>query len=41
LISRLPLFERPTDYVAFEKILAEAADRTRVRIAAHCLMPNH
>jgi putative transposase len=27
--------------VAFEKILAEAAERTRIRIAAYCLMPNH
>ena len=40
-VGRLPLFEKPADYVAFEKILAEAADRTRVRIAAYCLMPNH
>ena len=40
-IGRLPLFEKPADYMAFEKILAEAADRTRVRIAAYCLMPNH
>ena len=27
--------------MAFEKILAEAAERTRIRIAAYCLMPNH
>jgi putative transposase len=26
---------------AFEKILKEAHDRTGVRIAAYCLMPNH
>ena len=40
-VGRLPLFEKPTDYAAFEKILAETHDRTRVRIAAYCLMPNH
>ena len=40
-VGRLPLFEKPADYMAFEKILAEAADRTRVRIVAYCLMPNH
>ncbi|MGH7928961.1 MAG: transposase [Candidatus Binatia bacterium] len=40
-ISRLPLFEKPGDYTSFEKILAEACERTNIRIAAYCLMPNH
>ena len=40
-VGRLPLFEKPADYVAFEQILAEAQARTRIRIAAYCLMPNH
>jgi putative transposase len=40
-VGRLPLFEKPADYVAFEKILEEAYDRTRLRILAYCLMPNH
>ena len=40
-VGRLPLFEKPTDYTAFEKILHEAHRRTGVRIAAYCLMPNH
>ncbi len=40
-VSRLPLFETPHDYAAFEKVLQEAYDQTRVRIAAYCLMPNH
>lgn len=40
-VGRLPLFEKPADYAAFEKILAEAHHRTRLRIAAYCLMPNH
>jgi len=40
-VGRLSLFEKPADYVAFEKILAEAHSQTRIRIAAYCLMPNH
>lgn len=39
--GRLPLFEKPADYAAFEKILAEAQAQTKIRIAAYCLMPNH
>ena len=39
--GRLALFEKPADYLAFENILKEAHDRTDVRIAAYCLMPNH
>lgn len=40
-VGRLPLFETRTDYVAFEKILAEAHAASGIRIAAYCLMPNH
>ncbi len=40
-VGRLPLFEQPGDYAAFETILAQAAGRTRIRRAAYCLMPNH
>lgn len=40
-VGRLPLFEKPSDYAAFEHILREAYDATRIRIAAYCLMPNH
>lgn len=40
-VGQLPLFEEPADYAAFEKILAEAHDQSRVRIAAYCLMPTH
>ncbi len=40
-VGRLELFEKPSDYSAFEKILAEAHHRTSIRIAAYCLMPNH
>lgn len=40
-VGRLPLFEKASDYLAFEKILTEAHARSRLRIAAYCLMPNH
>ncbi|MBS0184492.1 MAG: transposase [Nitrospira sp.] len=40
-VGRLPLFENAPDYLAFEKILAEAQAHSRLRIAAYCLMPNH
>jgi putative transposase len=40
-VGRLPLFEKPADYAAFEKILAEAHAQTKMRITAYCLMPNH
>ncbi len=40
-VGRLPLFEKPADYIAFERILAEAVERTGLRLAAYCLMPNH
>ena len=40
-VGRLPLFEKPADYAAFEQILAEAQAQTKIRIAAYCLMPNH
>jgi putative transposase len=33
-VGRLPLFEKSTDYAAFEKILAEAQAQTKIRIAA-------
>ena len=39
--GRLPLFEKPADYAAFETILEEAHTRIHIRIAAYCLMPNH
>ena len=40
-VGRVALFEKPADYLAFENILKEAHDRTNVRIAAYCLMPDH
>lgn len=40
-VGRLPLFEKPDDYAAFEQVLQQVFDLTRIRIAAYCLMPNH
>jgi len=35
------LFQSPSDYTAFERILAEAARRFGIRVLSYCLMPNH
>ena len=40
-VGRLGLFDKPADYMAFENILKQAHERTGIRIAAYCLMPNH
>lgn len=39
--GRLPLFQKAADYAAFEQVLREVYERTGVRIAAYCLMPNY
>src|SRR5687767_2723388 len=39
-VGRLELFDTPSDYSAFEKILVEAHHRTGIRISTYCLMPN-
>jgi putative transposase len=39
--ARLPIFETPSDYQAFEKVLAQAVERAGTRLLAYCLMPNH
>ncbi len=36
----MELFEKPSDYKAFEQVLTETHERTDVRIAAYCVMPN-
>ncbi len=40
-VSRLPLFEKSGDYVAFEKVLDEAHAKSPMRVISYCLMPNH
>jgi putative transposase len=37
----LPLFEKPEDYEAFERVLAESYEREKLPIFAYCAMPNH
>jgi putative transposase len=39
--ARLTIFEKDADYDAFEKVLSEAVERTRTRLLAYCVMPNH
>ena len=39
--ARLPLFEHDDDYELFERTLEQAHARTRMRILAYCVMPNH
>jgi putative transposase len=38
---RLKIFTKDGDYLAFLKLLEEGRQRTRMRILAYCLMPNH
>ena len=40
-VARLPLFEKPEDYDAFERVMGEAFQREKLPIFAYCLMPNH
>src|SRR4029079_10858925 len=39
--GRVRVFEDAGDYDAFERVLAEAATRERMRVCAWCVMPNH
>ena len=40
-VARLPLFQKPDDYDAFERVLVEAHQKHPIRLLAYCLMPNH
>ena len=39
--AQADLFYKPEDYAAFESVLAEARERTGMRVLSYCLMPNH
>jgi len=39
--GNLQIFDDEADYAAFEKVLAQAVERTGIRLLAWCLMPNH
>jgi putative transposase len=39
--GRRTLFAKDEDYAAFERVLEEVFERTRLRILSYCVMPNH
>jgi putative transposase len=39
--ARMRIFSTDGDYAAFENVLAQACERTRMRLLSYCLMPNH
>ena len=39
--ARAEIFSQDEDYQAFERVLAEAVQRTGTRLLAYCVMPNH
>ena len=39
--ARLKIFRQDRDYDAFQRILEQAVERTKTRLLAYCLMPNH
>ena len=40
-VPEFALFRNDLDYLAFARLMGEAANRYRVRVLAWCLMPNH
>ena len=39
--ARLPIFEKPEDYAAFERVLEEGVERTKTRLLAYCVLSTH
>ena len=39
--AQSPIFETPEDFEAFERVLAEAVERTGIRLLAYCVPGNH
>jgi REP element-mobilizing transposase RayT len=37
----MTIFEKAEDYAAFERVLEEAVQRTKMRLLAYCVLPNH
>lgn len=37
----MKIFRDDADYEAFERVLAEAIERTQTRLLSYCIMPNH
>ena len=40
-VARMRLFRKRADFEAMEQVLEEACQRTRTRLLAFCLLPNH
>jgi len=40
-VARLPLFQKESDYDAFERVLGEAHKKFPLEVLAYCVMPNH
>ena len=40
-VARLPLFEKPGDFDAFERVLVAALEEQPTRLLSYSLMPNH
>ncbi|HWB11578.1 MAG TPA: hypothetical protein VG826_20270 [Pirellulales bacterium] len=39
--ARMNVFDGPGEFDAFEKVLAEAVERSETRLLAYCLLPSH
>jgi putative transposase len=39
--ARMTIFEKAEDFAAFERVLEEAAERTKTRVLAYCVLSNH
>jgi REP-associated tyrosine transposase len=39
--ARVEIFEDNADYETFERVLLQAVERSKTRLLAYCLMPNH
>jgi putative transposase len=37
----MPIFAKPEDYAAFERVLEEAVERTKMRLLAYCVLSTH
>jgi REP-associated tyrosine transposase len=40
-VRRATLFDSPSEYLIFERVLMRAVQRFNVRVLAYCAMPNH
>ena len=40
-VGRMKLFQNDSDYLAFERVIAETLKVQPIRICCYCLMPNH